>query len=110
MRFHVALTRSPRGSSRFPGAQEQEEMPQKKMPLEDLGLLQALEKINENTGTAIDRFARYGLVQGGLITDGEPPRLTELGAARLDELRRARDEGAGEAQLVPNPDPDPTPA
>lgn len=84
-------------------------MPQK-MPLEELGLLQALEKISENTGTAIDRFARYGLAQGGLITDGEPPRLTDLGAARLDELRRARDAGKGDAQLVPEPDPDPTPA
>ena len=70
-------------------------MPQD-MSLEELGLLQLLEKISGNAGAAIDRFARYGLGQAGLITEGEPPRLTESGAAKLEELRRA--------------DPDPTPA
>ncbi len=62
------------------------------MPLEELGLLQLLEKISDNAGNAIDRFARYGLLQSGFITDGEPPVLTQLGSARLAELRLARDE------------------
>ena len=56
-------------------------MPSQDMSLEELGLLQLLEKISGNAGAAIDRFARYGLVQAGLITEGEPPRLTESGVA-----------------------------
>lgn len=62
------------------------------LPLEELGLLQLLEKINDNCGKAIDRFSRYGLLQNGLITDADPPRLTEQGSRRLAELRLARDE------------------
>lgn len=77
------------------------------LSLEDLGLLQLLEKISEDAGTAIDRFARYGLFQGGLITSGEPPQLTELGSARLDELRRARDAAEGDAAAAGTPDPSP---
>ncbi|HET8819015.1 MAG TPA: hypothetical protein VFM73_05675 [Xanthomonadaceae bacterium] len=64
------------------------------MPLEELGLLQALEKITGRADLVLDRFARYGLAQGGLITDEDPPRLTERGVARLEELRQARDAGA----------------
>ena len=60
--------------------------------MEELGLLQLLERISENAGNAIDRFSRYGLLQGGLITDNDPPALTELGSLRLAELRLARDE------------------
>ena len=71
------------------------------LSLEDLGLLQVLEKISENAGEAIDRFARYGLFQSGFITDGEPPLLTELGASRLVELRRAREGKA--TDLDPSP-------
>ena len=55
-------------------------------------MLQLLEKINDNCGKAIDRFSRYGLLQNGLITDADPPRLTEQGSRRLAELRLARDE------------------
>ena len=78
-------------------------MPSQEMSLEQMGLLQLLEKINGSAGAAIDRFARYGLVQAGLITDDEPARLTEQGNAKLAELRRERE--------APMPgDPDPTPA
>lgn len=84
-------------------------MPQN-MSLEELGMLQLLEKISEDSNAVIDRFARYGLNQGGLITDGQPPRLTEQGAARLEELRQARDAPGAEPGLVPEADPDPTPA
>lgn len=84
------------------------------MPLEELGLLQALEKIAEGEDVALDRFARYGLTQGGLITDEAPPRLTERGVARLDELRQARGAGGASpdgATLVPaDMEPDPAPA
>ena len=79
-------------------------MPSQDMSLEELGLLQLLEKISGNAGAAIDRFAHYGLVQAGLITEGDPPSLTESGAAKLEELRRER------AAPVPGADPDPTPA
>ena len=71
------------------------------MTLEDLGLLQVLEKISENAGEAIDRFARYGLFQSGLITDGDPPLLTDLGAARLVELRQAREGKATDRDASP---------
>ena len=70
------------------------------LPLEELGLLQLLEKISGNTGNAIDRFSRYGLLQIGLITEGEPPLLTELGAMRLAELRLARDELSSERETA----------
>ena len=79
-------------------------MPSQDMSLEELGLLQLLEKISGNAGAAIDRFAHYGLVQAGLITEGEPPRLTESGVAKLEELRRERE------APMPAADPDPTPA
>jgi len=61
------------------------------LPLEELGLLNALEKMSGHAGHAIDRVARYGLLQDGFITDDEPPGLTERGKARLAELRLARD-------------------
>ena len=70
------------------------------LPLEELGLLQLLEKISGNAGNAIDRFSRYGLLQSGLITEGEPPLLTELGAMRLAELRLARDELSSERETA----------
>jgi len=57
------------------------------MPLEEIGLLQILEKINVNAAATIDRFARYGLIEGGLITDEDPPGLTARGHERLAELR-----------------------
>ena len=79
-------------------------MPSQDMSLEELGLLQLLEKISGNAGAAIDRFARYGLVQAGLITEGDPPSLTESGAAKLEELRREPE------MPLPDADPDPTPA
>lgn len=81
-------------------------MPSQDMSLEELGLLQLLEKISANAGAAIDRFARYGAVQAGLITKGEPPELTESGAEKLAELRREREPPLPGA----DPDPDPTPA
>ena len=71
------------------------------MPLEELGLLQLLEKISDNAGNAIDRFARYGLLQSGLITDADPPVLTEMGSLRLAELRLARDELAVDRDASP---------
>ena len=85
----MALTREnyPHGVE---GSEEQEEMPNS-LHLEELGLLQLLERISEQAGGAIDRFSRYGLVQGGLITDTDPPMLTELGRDRLAELRIARE-------------------
>lgn len=61
------------------------------LPLEDLGLLQLLERISDNSGKAIDRYSRYGLLQNGFITDADPPALTALGARRLAELRLARE-------------------
>ena len=57
------------------------------MPLEEIGLLHLLEKINVKATATIDRFARYGLVEGGLITDEDPPGLTACGHERLAELR-----------------------
>ena len=82
-------------------------MPQN-MTLEELGLLQLLEKVHGGTGTPIDRIARYGLAQGGLISEGDPPRLTDLGCARLDELRQARDSDSGEPGVFGQAEPDPT--
>ena len=67
-------------------------MPRPKMPLEELGLLCLLEKVGSPEDD-MDAYARYGLLKDGLITDTEPPALTEAGHARLDELRAWRDEG-----------------
>ena len=41
-----------------------------------------------------------GLLQSGLITEGEPPLLTELGAMRLAELRLARDDLSSERETA----------
>lgn len=62
------------------------------MPLEELGLLCLLEKIGSSE-EPMDAYARYGLLQHGLITDSEPPRRTEAGEARMAELQAWRDEG-----------------
>lgn len=80
------------------------------MTLEELGLLQLLEKISEDAGAAIDGFARFGLAQSGLITDAGALRLTDLGSARLDALRQARDAATEDPDLMVDPDPDPSPA
>lgn len=61
------------------------------MPLEDLGLLCLLERI-DSTAERVDGYARYGLLQRGLITDADPPALTPAGSARLAELKRIRAE------------------
>lgn len=60
------------------------------MPLEELGLLCLLERVG-SSGGEVDGYARYGLLHRGLITDGEPPKLTQAGVTRLTELRRQRD-------------------
>lgn len=62
------------------------------MPLEELGLLCLLEKVG-GEAPDMDAYARYGLLQEGLITQGEVPALTRKGAARLGELRAWREEG-----------------
>lgn len=86
-------------------------MPQN-MTLEELGLLQLLERISEEPGAAIDRFARYGLAQGGYITATDPPTLTDAGTTRLAQLRQARDASAGETletMAAPEPETEPDP-
>ena len=80
-------------------------MPSQDMSLEELGLLQLLEKINGDAGAAIDRFARYGLVQAGLITEGEAPRLTEQGNEKLADLRREREAPVPLTAAGPDPSP-----
>ena len=67
-------------------------MARPKMPLEELGLLCLLEKVGDATDD-MDAYAKLGLVQDGLVTDSDPPRLTRLGEQRLAELREWRDEG-----------------
>lgn len=67
-------------------------MPRPNMPLEELGLLCLLEKVGK-TDDDMDAYARHGLLRDGLITDGEPPRLTRAGIARIEALRKWRDEG-----------------
>ena len=61
------------------------------MPLEELGLLCLLERVDASD-PQVDRISRYGLLQSGLITEGESPSLTQEGAARLSELRQWRAE------------------
>lgn len=79
-------------------------MSRPKMPLEELGLLCLLEKVG-STDADMDAYARHGLLRDGLITSGEPPALTEAGLARIEELRKWRDEGEldleGEGGLLP---------
>lgn len=62
------------------------------MPLEELGLLCLLEKV-EVDDSEMDVYARHGLTQEGLIKAGSVPSLTKKGRARLDELRAWREEG-----------------
>lgn len=62
------------------------------MPLEDLGLLCLLEKV-DGRHDDMDAYARHGLLQEGLITAGDVPALTKKGVARLLELRAWREEG-----------------
>lgn len=73
-------------------------MPRPKMPLEELGLLCLLEKVGEPDGD-MDAYARYGLVENGWITDGDPPRLTRKGADRMAELRAWRAEGEVDTEV-----------
>lgn len=69
------------------------------LPLEELGLLCLLEKIE--TSGEVDGIARYGLLQRGLVTASDPPALTTNGAARLAELRRWRADHADDIELAP---------
>ena len=82
-------------------------MPSQQLSLEELGLLQLLEKLSEDAPASLDRFARFGLQQRGLISESDPPALTELGAARLDQLRRAKEGKGGAPQAASEPDPSP---
>lgn len=62
------------------------------MPLEELGLLCLLEKVDVDD-SEMDVYARHGLMREGLIEAGSVPSLTSKGRDRLDELRNWREEG-----------------
>lgn len=79
------------------------------MPLEELGLLCLLERVEAPDGR-LDGFARYGLMQRGLVKDDGGPVLTQEGAVRLAELRQWRAELSDEAPSVLSSDAIPTPA
>ena len=68
------------------------------MPLEELGLLCLLEKV-DGKDDDMDAYARHGLLQKGFITAGAIPVLTKKGAARLRELRTWREEGEAQPGL-----------
>jgi hypothetical protein len=55
------------------------------LSLAEVGLFNLLQRIHAGT-TEIDRFLWHSLVERQLVTDGWPPRLTDVGVQQLQAL------------------------
>ena len=55
------------------------------LSLAEVGLFNLLQRIHGGT-TEIDRFLWHSLVERQLVTDGWPPRLTDVGVQQLQAL------------------------